>query len=50
MLVYNPELHKQIYGHTSVDEQGQVVREPTTEEEFEAMLREWEGADYVPLA
>jgi hypothetical protein len=44
MFITNPEMWKKVYGEDQMVEEspGVVIKMPTTEEEFEEMIREWE--------
>lgn len=44
----NPEWWQKVYGEPAMGS-GAYIREPTTEEEFEEMLREWQGDGFTPL-
>ena len=50
MFITNPEMWKKVYGEDQMVEEspGVVIKMPTTEEEFEEMIREWEDDGYVP--
>lgn len=49
MFVANPEMWKEVYGEDFVQEgPGTVIRYPTTEEDFEEMIKEWQEDGYVP--
>ena len=50
MFITNPEMWKKVYGQDQMVEEGPgvVIKMPTTEEEFEEMIREWEDDGYVP--
>jgi hypothetical protein len=49
LFANNPELWKAVYASDMAEgSQGIQIREPTTEEDFEDMIREWQGEGYVP--
>ena len=50
MLISNPELWKELFGPKDFEPEGPgtIIKFPTTEEEFEEMVAEWEGDGYVP--
>jgi hypothetical protein len=49
MLISNPDMWKELYGKDSMpDNQGMTLWQPTTEEEFEEMIKDWQGDDYMP--
>lgn len=50
MLISNPELWKELFGPKDFEPEGPgtIIKFPTTEEEFEEMIAEWEGDGYVP--
>jgi len=49
MLIGNPEMWQEMFGKDVVREgPGVTIKYPTTEEDFEEMIREWEGDGYVP--
>lgn len=50
MFITNPEMWKKVYGQDQMVEEGPgvVIKMPTTEEEFEEMIREWEDDGYMP--
>ena len=49
MLITNQEMWQQVYGQDVVEEgPGVIIKMPTTEEEFEEMIKDWQGDDYVP--
>ncbi len=51
LFASNPELWQEMYGKKYAgEEEGLKVLYPTTEEEFEKMLKEWEGEGFVPLS
>jgi hypothetical protein len=48
MLISNLEMWKELYGKDLVSEgPGTIIRYPTTEEEFEIMIAEWEQDGYT---
>lgn len=49
MFIQNHEMWQKVYGQEQMTEgPGVVIKMPTTEEEFEEMIREWEEDGYVP--
>jgi hypothetical protein len=51
MLISNPDMWKELYGKDLVaDGPGMTLWQPTTEAEFEEMMKAWESDDYVPEA
>jgi hypothetical protein len=49
MFISNPEMWKELYGKDIVAEgPGVKIRYPTTEEDFELMIAEWESEGYEP--
>lgn len=49
MFIQNHEMWEKVYGQEQMIEgPGTVIKMPTTEEEFEEMVREWEEDGYVP--
>jgi hypothetical protein len=49
MLISNPEMWKELYGKDLMpDGPGMQLWQPTTEDEFEEMIKAWEGDDYTP--
>jgi hypothetical protein len=51
MFVTNPEMWQKVYGQDQMPEgPGTIIKMPTTEEEFEEMIREWQDDGYVPKA
>lgn len=50
MLIGNTELWKEMFGDKGFVPEGPGVKikYPTTEEDFEEMIREWEGEGYTP--
>ena len=49
IFAHDPEMWKRIYAADVVPEgPGTIIKYPTSEEDFEEMIKEWEGDDYVP--
>ena len=49
MFATNPEMWQQVYNQDVVEEgPGVKIMYPTTEDDFEAMIKEWKGDGYVP--
>jgi hypothetical protein len=49
MLISNPDMWKELYGKDlTPDGPGMQLWQPTTEEDFEEMIKAWEGNDYTP--
>lgn len=49
MFISNPEMWKELYGKDLMPEgPGVVIRYPTTEDDFEEMIREWTEDGYTP--
>ena len=48
MLISNPDMWKELYGKDLMpDGPGMQLWQPTTEDEFEEMIKAWEGDDYT---
>ncbi len=49
MFINNYEMWQQVYGQNVIEGGPEgVIKQPTTEEEFEEMFREWTEDGYVP--
>jgi predicted ATPase len=49
MFISNPEMWKELYGKDLAPEgPGTIIRYPTSEEDFEEMIREWTEDGYTP--
>lgn len=49
IFAHDPEMWRRIYAEDVVPEgPGTIIKYPTSEEDFEEMIKEWEGDNYVP--
>lgn len=48
MFIQNHEMWQKVYGQDQMEGPGVIIKMPTTEEEFEEMIRDWEADGYVP--
>ena len=49
MFISNPDMWRELYGKDLMPEgPGMMVRYPTSDEDFEEMVHEWQGDGYAP--